>query len=169
MAKTPRRTKRVKKPATTSVKQAAATPKQPAATRGTPPPKPGRPQLRLPTPKTAAGKKVDPLRLQKVEAAAVEATRERHQQGGDATVNRRHLQRYPIDDSIRDVTPHNWATADRQLLKPGARAGLKRMFLHAWRLQFNHPVTDERVALQADLPPELKAYIDHAPHQTPPV
>jgi 23S rRNA pseudouridine955/2504/2580 synthase len=49
------------------------------------------------------------------------------------------------------------------------KQGLKRMFLHAWRLQFNHPVTDERVALQADLPPELKAYIDHAPHQTPPV
>jgi hypothetical protein len=25
------------------------------------------------------------------------------------------------------------------------------------------------VALQADLPPELKAYIDHAQRQTPPV
>jgi hypothetical protein len=25
------------------------------------------------------------------------------------------------------------------------------------------------VALQADLPPELKAYIDHAQHQTPSV
>lgn len=33
--------------------------------------------------------------------------------------------------------------------------GLKRMFLHAWRLQFNHPATGERTALQADLPPEL--------------
>ncbi|MDQ0069453.1 23S rRNA pseudouridine955/2504/2580 synthase [Variovorax boronicumulans] len=37
------------------------------------------------------------------------------------------------------------------------KLGLKRMFLHAWRLQFNHPVGGERVALQADLPPELHA------------
>ena len=35
------------------------------------------------------------------------------------------------------------------------KCGLKRMFLHAWRLQFNHPSTGKRVALQADLPPEL--------------
>ena len=35
------------------------------------------------------------------------------------------------------------------------KSGLKRMFLHAWRLQFNHPATGERTALQADLPPEL--------------
>ena len=74
-------------------------------------------------------------------------------------------QGHPIagDDKYGDF---EW---NRQLLKPGARVGLKRMFLHAWRLQFSHPVTDERVALQAELPPELKAYIDHAPHQTPPV
>jgi 23S rRNA pseudouridine955/2504/2580 synthase len=43
------------------------------------------------------------------------------------------------------------------------------MFLHAWRLQFNHPVTAERIALQADLPPDLKAYLDHAQLKTPPV
>jgi 23S rRNA pseudouridine955/2504/2580 synthase len=49
------------------------------------------------------------------------------------------------------------------------KQGLKRMFLHAWRLQFNHPVTAERVALQADLPPELKAYVDHAQLKTTPV
>ena len=35
------------------------------------------------------------------------------------------------------------------------KLGLKRMFLHAWRLQFNHPASGERVALQAGLPPEL--------------
>ena len=35
------------------------------------------------------------------------------------------------------------------------KQGLKRMFLHAWRLQFDHPATGERVALLADLPPEL--------------
>lgn len=37
------------------------------------------------------------------------------------------------------------------------KLGLKRMFLHAWRLQFTHPATGERMALQADLPPELRA------------
>jgi 23S rRNA pseudouridine955/2504/2580 synthase len=45
------------------------------------------------------------------------------------------------------------------------KQGHKRMFLHAWRLQFNHPVTAERVALQADLPPELQQHIDQSrPH-----
>lgn len=37
------------------------------------------------------------------------------------------------------------------------KLGLKRMFLHAWRLQFTHPVSGERMALQAELPPELRA------------
>ena len=47
------------------------------------------------------------------------------------------------------------------------RQGLKRMFLHAWRLQFNHPVSGQRVTLQAKLPPELQQYVDHVQH-TPP-
>ncbi len=74
-------------------------------------------------------------------------------------------QGHPIagDDKYGDF---EW---NRQLQKPSAQPGLKRMFLHAWRLQFNHPVTAERVALQADLPPELEAYVDHAPLKTPPV
>ncbi len=33
--------------------------------------------------------------------------------------------------------------------------GLKRMFLHAWRLQFNHPATGDRIELTAELPEEL--------------
>ena len=36
-----------------------------------------------------------------------------------------------------------------------AKVGAKRMFLHAWRLEFTHPVHGERVALQAGLPDEL--------------
>ena len=39
-----------------------------------------------------------------------------------------------------------------------ARAGLKRMFLHAWRLEFAHPAAAERIALIAHLPPELSAW-----------
>jgi 23S rRNA pseudouridine955/2504/2580 synthase len=42
------------------------------------------------------------------------------------------------------------------------KLGLKRMFLHAWRLQFTHPVSGQRVALQTDLPPELRALMPAA-------
>ena len=41
------------------------------------------------------------------------------------------------------------------------KQGLKRMFLHAWRLQFNHPSTAERIELLAGLPAELKKFADH--------
>lgn len=34
-------------------------------------------------------------------------------------------------------------------------AGLKRMFLHAWRLQLQHPVSGEAIQLQCELPLEL--------------
>ncbi len=39
------------------------------------------------------------------------------------------------------------------------KLGLKRMFLHAWRLQFTHPASAERVELRAELPPELADYV----------
>ncbi|AMM26812.1 RluA family pseudouridine synthase [Variovorax sp. PAMC 28711] len=42
------------------------------------------------------------------------------------------------------------------------KLGLKRMFLHAWRLQFTHPASGQRIALQADLPPELLALMPPA-------
>jgi 23S rRNA pseudouridine955/2504/2580 synthase len=51
---------------------------------------------------------------------------------------------------------------DFELNKALQKQGLKRMFLHAWRLQFNHPATDERLELLAPLPPELKTFADHA-------
>ena len=46
-----------------------------------------------------------------------------------------------------------YGESDRQ--RALQKLGLRRMFLHAWRLQFNHPASGERVALQAGLPPEL--------------
>jgi 23S rRNA pseudouridine955/2504/2580 synthase len=49
-----------------------------------------------------------------------------------------------------------------ELNKTLAKQGLKRMFLHAWRLQFDHPATGERVALLAPLPAELQNFIAHA-------
>ncbi len=41
------------------------------------------------------------------------------------------------------------------------KVSLRRMFLHAWRLQFRHPVSGQSLQLQADLPSELALYLDH--------
>jgi 23S rRNA pseudouridine955/2504/2580 synthase len=38
------------------------------------------------------------------------------------------------------------------------RKGLKRMFLHAWQLTFQHPVSHEQMQLKAELPLELRAW-----------
>ena len=48
---------------------------------------------------------------------------------------------------------------DFDLNKRLVRLGMKRMFLHAWRLQFNHPALGERVTLNAGLPPELADFL----------
>ena len=48
---------------------------------------------------------------------------------------------------------------DFDLNKRVHKQGLQRMFLHAWRLQFSHPATGTPVQLQADLPPELAAFL----------
>ena len=44
---------------------------------------------------------------------------------------------------------------------PGLR--FERMFLHARHLEFDHPVTGERVALDAPLPPDCRALVDRLP------
>ena len=49
------------------------------------------------------------------------------------------------------------------------KLGHKRMFLHAWRLQFNHPVSGERVELNAELPTELQQFQDHVRIKTSPI
>jgi 23S rRNA pseudouridine955/2504/2580 synthase len=58
---------------------------------------------------------------------------------------------------------------DFELNKGLQKQSLKRMFLHAWRLQFNHPATGTRIELMAPLPPELKLFADHALSQTAPL
>lgn len=57
---------------------------------------------------------------------------------------------YPIagDDKYGDFE------LNRQL----ARLGLKRMFLHAWRLRLTHPVTRNAMELHAELPAELRSW-----------
>ncbi len=56
---------------------------------------------------------------------------------------------------------------NKSLLRATGAGALKRMFLHAWRLQCKHPVTGEALELKADLPPELMQFLLHALPTTP--
>jgi 23S rRNA pseudouridine955/2504/2580 synthase len=47
---------------------------------------------------------------------------------------------------------------DFALNKTLARQGLKRMYLHAWRAVITHPLSKERVTLEAPLPDELRSF-----------
>lgn len=47
---------------------------------------------------------------------------------------------------------------NKSLARADAHPGLKRMFLHARRLQFFHPASGEPMALQAELPTELARF-----------
>jgi 23S rRNA pseudouridine955/2504/2580 synthase len=38
--------------------------------------------------------------------------------------------------------------------------GLKRMFLHAAKLKFAHPLTGEALSFEAPLPDELQGFVD---------
>lgn len=60
---------------------------------------------------------------------------------------------YPIlgDEKYGDFT------LNREL----QREGLKRMFLHAWRMDFPHPLSKEAIRLEAPLPPALAAFLQH--------
>lgn len=40
-----------------------------------------------------------------------------------------------------------------------SKLGLKRMFLHAWRLRLSHPVTGNSMELHSELPPDLQAWM----------
>ncbi|MBI2311342.1 MAG: RluA family pseudouridine synthase [Betaproteobacteria bacterium] len=48
---------------------------------------------------------------------------------------------------------------DFALNKSLGRSGLKRMFLHAHRIAFRHPVTGERLTLDAPLPQDLRRFL----------
>ena len=40
-----------------------------------------------------------------------------------------------------------------------ARNGLKRMFLHAWKMRFTHPLKDEQLELESPMPESLKGFV----------
>ena len=49
---------------------------------------------------------------------------------------------------------------DFALNKTLAKKGLKRMFLHAWKVGIVHPLSGEHAAYEAPLPQELQAFLD---------
>ena len=51
---------------------------------------------------------------------------------------------------------------NKRLMRTVDSPALKRMYLHAWRLQFNHPASGERIELSSPLPLELEIFSDHA-------
>ena len=68
---------------------------------------------------------------------------------------------------------------NKNLAKIGQAAVLKRMFLHAWRIQFKHPTTQEDQEIRAELAPDLQDFLrainlpikfenDPQPLRTPP-
>ena len=59
---------------------------------------------------------------------------------------------------------------NKLLARAAATTGLKRMFLHAWRLELTHPATGQRLELLAELPPELTQFsLSCAPARLPPL
>jgi len=49
---------------------------------------------------------------------------------------------------------------NKALARAGARPGLRRMFLHAHRLAFVHPLSGEALQLEAPLPAECRRFVD---------
>src|SRR5512139_1220502 len=49
---------------------------------------------------------------------------------------------------------------DFELNRRLAKQGLKRMFLHAAKLSFDHPISGEHLVVEAPLPAELASFLD---------
>jgi 23S rRNA pseudouridine955/2504/2580 synthase len=48
---------------------------------------------------------------------------------------------------------------DFELNRQLARNGLRRMFLHAWRLRLTHPISGKSIELHSELPAELRQWV----------
>jgi 23S rRNA pseudouridine955/2504/2580 synthase len=55
---------------------------------------------------------------------------------------------------------------NKQLRQASQQPTLKRMFLHAWRLQFDHPTSGQRISLEAPLAADLAAFRRHTQAST---
>ncbi len=56
---------------------------------------------------------------------------------------------------------------DREFNRELKHAGLKRLFLHAWRIKFRHPVTSRNLSLEAELPADLSSVLERLAHVPP--
>jgi len=65
------------------------------------------------------------------------------------------------DDKYGDFDLNKALASLKADVSTPAKTPLKRMFLHAWRLQFTHPLSAERVELHAELPDELQHFLSY--------
>jgi 23S rRNA pseudouridine955/2504/2580 synthase len=49
---------------------------------------------------------------------------------------------------------------NKALARPNAHPGIKRMFLHAYRLKLAHPITGETLQFEAPLPAECRRFVE---------
>jgi 23S rRNA pseudouridine955/2504/2580 synthase len=49
---------------------------------------------------------------------------------------------------------------NKALARPNAQPGIKRMFLHAYRLKLAHPITGETLQFEAPLPAECRRFVE---------
>jgi 23S rRNA pseudouridine955/2504/2580 synthase len=49
---------------------------------------------------------------------------------------------------------------NKALARPNAHPGIKRMFLHAYRLKLTHPITGDTLQFEAPLPAECRRFVD---------
>ena len=119
--------------------------------------------------------------LTDAEAEAIVAKdRESHQRDLYEAIERGDFPRWKMfiqvmTEQQADNMPYNpfdltkvWFKRDFPLIEVGyfelnrnlQRAGLKRMFLHAWKMDFPHPLADERLQLSAPLPEALARFVD---------
>lgn len=55
---------------------------------------------------------------------------------------------------------------NREWARPGAHPGLKRMFLHAYKLGLQHPVTGVALQFEAPLPQDCARFVQDCPRET---
>ncbi len=55
---------------------------------------------------------------------------------------------------------------NREWARPGAQPGLKRMFLHAYKLSLRHPVTGVTLKFEAPLPKDCERFLQQCPRET---